>query len=84
MRTRSLHREPSKSVVIFLNDDPPADALAHVSNQADDEAVALGPRAVYVFFGNGQGRSKLKIPAAKSGTARNLNTVAALLKMVVE
>jgi uncharacterized protein (DUF1697 family) len=30
------------------------------------------------------GQSKLAIPAAKTGTARNMNTVAALAKMASE
>jgi len=38
----------------------------------------LGRREIYVHYGSGMGSSKLKIPAAKSGTARNMNTVAKL------
>jgi len=34
-----------------------------------------------VAYPNGMGRSKLKIPAAKTGTARNLNTVSKLIEM---
>jgi uncharacterized protein (DUF1697 family) len=30
------------------------------------------------------GRSKLRIPAAKNGTARNMNTVAKLAEMAAE
>jgi uncharacterized protein (DUF1697 family) len=41
----------------------------------------MGTREIYVFYGDGMGTSKLKIPAAKAGTARNMNTVAKLAQM---
>jgi uncharacterized protein (DUF1697 family) len=34
-----------------------------------------------VNYGDGMGTSKLKIPAAKTGTARNMNTIAKLAAM---
>jgi uncharacterized protein (DUF1697 family) len=34
-----------------------------------------------VHYPNGSGRSKLKLPALKSGTSRNLNTVRKLADM---
>jgi hypothetical protein len=37
-----------------------------------------------VRYGDGMGQSKLVIPAAKTGTGRNLNTVATLAKMAAE
>ena len=44
--------------------------------------MALGEREIYVrYTDHGMGNSKLKIPAAKSGTARNMNTVAKLAEM---
>jgi uncharacterized protein (DUF1697 family) len=46
-----------------------------------DEEVAPGEREIYVAYGSGMGRSKLKIPAAKDGTARNINTIAKLADM---
>ena len=41
----------------------------------------MGVREIYVHYGDGMADSKLKIPAAKTGTARNLNTVAKLAEM---
>ena len=41
-------------------------------------ARALGAREIYVHYRSGIGTSKLKIPAAARGTARNMNTVAKL------
>jgi len=72
-------------VVIFLDDAPPADAAEKAVGRAEDEAVALGRREIYVRYGAaGQGNSKLRVPAAKAGTARNLNTVAKLAQMAAE
>lgn len=68
------------TVAIFLDKSPPADALDAIRNQKDDEA-RLGKREIYVAYGCGMGRSKLKIPAAANGTARNINTIAALAQM---
>src|SRR6185312_15284295 len=70
-------RAPNATVAIFLDDPPPADALDHSVGRQDEE-MALGTREIYVFYGAGMGTSKLRIPAAKAGTARNLNTVAKL------
>ena len=62
----------------ILENPPPSDALAHVSGQ-QDEQIRLGEREIFVNYGGGMGRSKLRIPAAKTGTARNMNTVAKLV-----
>ena len=49
-----------------------------------DERIALGMREIYVHYGEGMGKSKLRIPAAKAGTARNMNTVAKLAELAAE
>ena len=67
----------NRTVAIFLDAAPPDTALESVSGRAD-ERVALGRREIYVLYGADMARSKLKIPAAKTGTARNMNTVAKL------
>jgi uncharacterized protein (DUF1697 family) len=72
--------EPKYTYVIFLNEPPPSDALTHASGQ-QDEQIRLGEREIYIQYGSGMGRSKLKIPAAKMGTARNMNTVAKLAEI---
>ena len=72
--------EPKHTYVIFLDDPPSPDALTHVSGQ-QDEQMRLGEREIFVQYGRGMGRSKLKIPAAKAGTARNMNTVAKLVEI---
>jgi uncharacterized protein (DUF1697 family) len=47
----------------------------------DDEEVALGLKEIYVHYGANMARSKLKIPGAATGTARNMNTVAKLAEI---
>ena len=65
---------------IFLDAPPPKDALAAaVGVTAED--LALGLREIYVHYPDGQADSKLRIPAAKTGTARNLNTVIKLAEL---
>jgi uncharacterized protein (DUF1697 family) len=58
----------------------PLDALDHAVGQSG-ERMALGDREIFVHYGKGMGRSKLRIPAARTGTARNMNTVAKLAEI---
>jgi uncharacterized protein (DUF1697 family) len=71
---------PGRTVVIFLDRPPPADALAHATGRRREE-MRLGASEIYVHYVDGIGVSKLKIPAAREGTARNMNTVAKLAAM---
>ncbi|MFB9266292.1 DUF1697 domain-containing protein [Bradyrhizobium erythrophlei] len=71
---------PNWTVAIFLDEAPPRDALKDVKGQ-QDEQIRLGKREIYVAYGSGMGRSKLKIPAAANGTARNINTIAKLAEL---
>jgi uncharacterized protein (DUF1697 family) len=72
--------DPRRTYVIFLDVRPPADAL-HQAVGRDGEEMRLGGREIYVQYPRGMGASKLRIPAAKSGTARNINTIARLAAM---
>jgi uncharacterized protein (DUF1697 family) len=74
---------PNRTMALFLDRAPPVDALAGVRGQKD-EKIRLGRREIYIHYGEGMGSSKLVIPAAKAGTARNMNTVAMLAKMAAE
>jgi uncharacterized protein (DUF1697 family) len=49
-----------------------------------NEEVRLGAREIYVHYPDGIGRSKLRIPAAGDGTARNMNSVTKLAAMAEE
>ena len=74
---------PNRTMAVFLDRAPPADALAGIRGQRDEQ-VRLGRREIYIHYGEGIGKSKLVIPAARTGTARNINTVAALMRMATE
>jgi uncharacterized protein (DUF1697 family) len=70
-------------VAVFLDRAPPADTLATVRGRQDEE-IGLGRREIYIHYGAGMAKSKLIVPAAKTGTARNINTVATLAKMAAD
>lgn len=70
----------NRCVVLFLDGPPPADLQDTLKHQAS-ERVAAGQREIYTHYVDGMGRSKLVIPAARAGTARNMNTVAKLVQM---
>lgn len=71
---------PNRVIVLFLDDPPPADTLEGVESP-DGERLALGRREIYVHYPEGLGRSKLKVPFSRTGTGRNVNTVAKLAEM---
>jgi len=73
----------NRVVAIFLDDAPPKDA-AEMAKNLSDERMALGRREIYVHYPSGQGESKLRIPAAATGTARNMNTVLKLAQLAEE
>ena len=82
----TLERNPfadkpgNRVVAIFVDGPIPADALDAAKNVKGEE-MRLGKRAIYVFYDDGMADSRLVIPAAKAGTARNMNTVAKLAEM---
>jgi uncharacterized protein (DUF1697 family) len=70
----------NRTVAIFLDSPPPANFLDTVSGRINEE-IGIGRREIYVLYGENMGRSKLKILAARNGTARNMNTIAKLAAM---
>lgn len=75
------HAPGNRVLAILLDDAPPADTADH-ARHIDGEQIALGTREIYVrYTDEGMGQSKLVIPAGKTGTARNMNTVAKLAEM---
>jgi len=68
---------PNRTLAIFLDAPPPADFLSGVSGRQGED-IAAGRREIYVHYGDGIAHSKLKIAAARAGTARNINTIAKL------
>ena len=76
------HRAANRTVAIFLDHAPP-EAVKDIKGQANEE-VRLSAREIYVHYPDGIGRSRLRLPAAGDGTARNMNTVAKLAAMAAE
>ena len=73
----------SQTVAIFLDLAPPLASLKDIKGQTNEEA-RLGVREIYVHYPDGIGPSKLRIPAAGDGTARNMNTVSKLAAMAAD
>jgi uncharacterized protein (DUF1697 family) len=65
----------NRTVVIFLPSRCVTETLAGIRHQTTED-IGLGVREIYVAYGDTMGRSRLTIPAAEGGTARNMNTVA--------
>ena len=77
------HTPPDRTMAIFLDAPPAADAHLNLKNQTKEE-LRLGLREIYVYYPDGQGQSRLIIPALKHGTARNMNPIAKLAQMAAE
>jgi len=70
--------------VAFFLDEAPSKEAPDAAKNIDGELMALGKREIYVHYPRGQGQSRLAIPAAREGTARNMNTVAKLAELAKE
>lgn len=73
-------KPPNRTMVIFLDSAPPTDVSEGVVGPAGEE-VRTGRRELYVYYPEGMGRSRLTVPGAKRGTARNINTVQKLVQL---
>ena len=72
---------PNRVIVLFLAQAPPADCLKAVVAPGGEQ-LALRGRELFIYYPQGQGATKLKLPFQKTGTGRNLNTVRRLLEML--
>ena len=73
--------KPSRRFAHFI-DEEPVQAMLDEARDVQGERMALGPRLIYVSYGEGIGKSKLKLPAIKQGTARNMNSVAKIAELL--
>ena len=72
---------PAKVSVLFLSGSPSIGLLNDVIAPGGEQ-VRLGQREIYIYFPDGMGRTKLKIPNLdRPATARNINTVSKLVAM---
>jgi uncharacterized protein (DUF1697 family) len=74
---------PNRTIAVFLDRVPPSNTLAGIRGQGNEQ-IGLGRPGIYIYYGEGMAKSKLVIAAAKTGTARNMNTVATLPRMAAE
>ena len=73
--------EPAKVGVMFFAKPVQRDFLNNVSTTTGEE-VKIGKREIYIYYPNGMGRSKLKLPKqANEGTVRNINTIRKLVEL---
>ena len=77
------HAKPNYLLVNFLPEPAPANALDTLVAPGGEE-VHIAGKEIYIHYPDGSGRSKLKLPALKAGTSRNLNTVRKLVEMARE
>ena len=70
-------RPGNRVVAIFCDDELTLDGITGQGG----EVIALGQREVFVDYTDGMADTRLRIPSAKAGTARNMNTVTKLAAM---
>ncbi len=70
--------KPNQITALFLDRKPKQADIDDVSG-AKNEELSLGKKEIYVHYPDGMGVTKLKIPAAKAGTTRNMNTISKLI-----
>jgi len=73
--------KPSRVMAHFVAEKPTT-SMIDEARDAQGERLALGPRLIYVSYGEGIGKTKLKLPAVKQGTARNMNSVARIAELL--
>lgn len=73
--------KPSRVMAHFISEQPNR-AMIEAASGVQGERLALGPRAIYVSYGEGIGKTKLKVAALALGTARNMNSVAKLAALL--
>src|SRR5215471_547011 len=85
-----VKEEPAKVLVTFLAAEPPREAAAKLAElKKYPEELRVKGREMYIYFPNGAGKSKLPWSAVEkmlkvTGTARNWNSVQAMLAIAEE
>jgi len=70
----------NRVMALFVDGAQPNDPLEGVTG-LKNEQIRLGKRELFVFYPDGMGTTRLRIPSEKQGTARNINTVTKLAEM---
>lgn len=74
------HAPPNRVTAVFLDEAPAHDWRSSITGLRNEE-LAQGSRETFIHYPDGQADTKLRVPALKSGTARNMNTVAKLAEL---
>jgi uncharacterized protein (DUF1697 family) len=75
---------PGNRVVALITDNElPGEPLDGATGRMDEE-LRLGRRALYIFYHGNMADSRLRLPCARNGTARNFNTLAKLAALSTE
>lgn len=75
--------KPSRRYAHFIDEESSL-AMLDEARDVAGERMALGPRLLYVSYGEGIGKTRLKLPAIKQGTARNMNSVGRMAELLAE
>ncbi|HVF37706.1 MAG TPA: DUF1697 domain-containing protein [Sphingomicrobium sp.] len=73
--------QPNRAFAYFI-DEAPTQAMLDEARDVNGERLALGPRCIYISYGDGIGKTRLKLPAVKLATARNMNSVAKIASLL--
>ena len=73
-------KEGSKVAVVFFAGKAPTEKVEGLTGPAGEQVVQ-GKREIYIYYPEGQGRSKLRLPWKEPGTIRNINTVRKLVEL---
>ncbi len=73
---------PAKIGVVMFMNIVPAKFISGITSPGPEEIVPSG-REIFIYFPDGMGRSKLKMPSkGEAGTVRNINTIRKLTEML--
>lgn len=73
---------PGNRVMALFIDEEPAQAMIDAATGINGERLALGPRLIYICYGDGMADSKLKLAVMRNGTARNMNSVGKMVDLL--
>ena len=81
-RSNPFPDDPGNRVIAFFLPTAPTQPMIDAATGVAAERMALGRREIIIAYDDGMGRSKLKLPAFKLGTGRNMNSVAKMADLL--
>jgi len=84
VRDNPFTDHPGSQIGVLMIHMPISNDIADEFVTMGNEQIHPGRREVYIYYPDGMGRSKLKIPSSlQEGTVRNMNTLAKLAKLSI-